>query len=158
MADASEAGADSHGQGPSAGIRGRLRVAHARYRAWVARGPDPAAIARVGLGLTILFAGVHKLVAPGAWAGYIVGWAEPLVVVSPETFMWLNGPPEVLVGALLLADRYTALAATVVAVSLAGTLAYLAAATLTAADFTTAIVRDIGLLGLAVSVLVTGAR
>ena len=141
-----------------AGARERLRAAHTRYRAWAARGPDPAAVARVGLGLTILLAGIHKLLAPGVWAGYIVGWAEPLVVVSPRAFMWLNGPPEVLVGALLLADRYTTLAATVVAVSLAGTLAYLGLAALTGVVFATAMVRDVGLLGLAVSVLVTSAR
>jgi hypothetical protein len=140
------------------GLRERLRAAHARYRAWVARGPDPATVARVGLGLTILLAGVHKLVAPGAWAGYVVAWAEPLVVVSPRTFMWLNGPPEVLVGGLLLADRWAALAATVVAVSLAGTLAYLGLAALSGTVFATAMVRDVGLLGLAVSVLVASAR
>jgi hypothetical protein len=142
----------------NSGLRERLRAAHARYRAWVARGPDPTTVARVGLGLTILLAGVHKLVAPGAWAGYVVTWAEPLVVVSPRTFMWLNGPPEVLVGGLLLADRWTALAATVVAVSLAGTLAYLGLAALSGTVFATAMVRDVGLLGLAVSVLVASAR
>lgn len=140
------------------GVRERLRAAHARYRAWVARGPEPATVARVGLGLTILLAGVHKLVAPGAWAGYVVGWAEPLVVVSPRTFMWLNGPPEVLVGGLLLANRWAMLAATVVAVSLAGTLAYLGLAALSGTVFATAMVRDVGLLGLAVSVLVASAR
>jgi hypothetical protein len=148
-----EAGAEG-----ATGLRGRLGAAHARYRAWVARGPDPTTVARVGLGLTILLAGAHKLVAPGAWAGYVVGWAEPLVVVSPRTFMWLNGPPEVLVGGLLLADRWTALAATVVAVSLAGTLAYLGLAALSGTVFATAIVRDVGLFGLAVSVLVASAR
>ncbi|WP_159902704.1 DoxX family membrane protein [Salinirussus salinus] len=151
-------GGESHSAAGSADLRERLRAAHARYRAWVARGPDPATVARVALGATILLAGLHKLVAPGAWAGYIVGWAEPLVVVSPRTFMWLNGPPEVLVGGLLLADRWAALAATVVAVSLAGTLVYLGLAALSGTVFATAMVRDVGLLGLAVSVLVASAR
>ena len=151
-------GGESHSEAGSAGLRERLGAAHARYRAWVARGPDPATVARVALGATILLAGLHKLVAPGAWAGYIVGWAEPLVVVSPRTFMWLNGPPEVLVGGLLLADRWAALAATVVAVSLAGTLAYLGLAALSGTVFATAMVRDVGLLGLAVSVLVASAQ
>lgn len=150
--------ADAAGTDSMDGGRERLRAARTRYRAWVARGPDPATVARVALGATILLAGAHKLVAPGAWAGYVVGWAEPLVVVSPETFMWLNGPPEVVVGGLLLADRYTALAATVVAVSLAGTLAYLGLAALTGTVFATAMVRDVGLFGLAVSVLVASAR
>jgi len=154
---AGEGGAPHSGAG-SADLRERLRAAHARYRAWVARGPDPATVARVALGATILLAGAHKLVSPGAWAGYVVDWAEPLVVVSPRTFMWLNGPPEVLVGGLLLVDRYATLAATVVAVSLAGTLAYLGLAAVSGTVFATAIVRDVGLFGLAVSVLVASAR
>ena len=149
---------ESRSGGRNAGLSERLRAARVRYRAWVARGPDPATVARVALGATILLAGLHKLVAPGVWAGYIVGWAEPLVVVSPRTFMWLNGPPEVLVGGLLLTDRWTALAATVVAVSLAGTLAYLGLAALSGTVFATAMVRDVGLFGLAVSVLVASAR
>ena len=145
-------------RGRTAGAVGRLGAARARYRDRVARGPDPATVARVALGATILLAGLHKLVAPGAWAGYVVGWAEPLVVVSPRTFMWLNGPPEVLVGGLLLVDRYTTLGASVVAASLAGTLTYLGLAALSGAVFATAMVRDVGLLGLAVSVLVASAR
>ncbi len=72
--------------------------------------------------------------------------------------MLLNGPPEVLVGAFLLLDRYTTLAATVVAVSLVATVAYLLVATLTGASFTTAIVRDVGLLGLSAAVVVAAAR
>ncbi len=155
---AGESGAEPDSRGRTAGVAGRLGAARARYRDRVARGPDPATVARVALGATILLAGLHKLVAPGAWAGYVVGWAEPLVVVSPRTFMWLNGPPEVLVGGLLLVDRYTTLGASVVAVSLAGTLAYLGLAALSGAVFATAIVRDVGLLGLAVSVLVASAR
>jgi hypothetical protein len=153
-----DGGGESRGGGGNPRLRERLRAAHARYRERVARGPEPATVARLGLGLTILLAGAHKVVAPGAWAGYVVGWAEPLVVVSPRTFMWLNGPPEVLVGGLLLADRWAALAATVVAVSLAGTLAYLGLAALSGTVFATAMVRDVGLLGLAVSVLVASAR
>ncbi len=155
---AEEGGTEADSRGRAAGAIGRLGAARARYRTRVARGPDPATVARVALGTTILLAGAHKLVAPGVWAGYIVGWAEPLVVVSPRTFMWFNGPPEVLVGGLLLADRYTTLGATVVAVSLAGTLAYLGLAALTGTVFATAVVRDVGLFGLAVSVLVTSAR
>ncbi len=146
--------------GSDSSVAGRVRDASDRYRVWVAGSavPDPDTLARLGLGLTILLAGVHKLLAPGVWAGYVVDWAQPLVVVSPRTFMLLNGPPEVLVGALLLVDRYTTLAATVVAVSLAATVTYLAAATVTGASFATAIVRDVGLLGLAASVLVAAAR
>jgi hypothetical protein len=132
----------------------RLRRAGRRA---LARLPDPAVLARVGLGAAIGLAGLHKLVAPGAWTAYVVDWLAPLLVVSPRTFMLLNGPPELLAGALLVADRYTALAAAVVAVSLAGTLVYLTLAALTAGGFVTVIVRDLGLLALALSVL-AGAR
>ena len=137
---------------------GRLSALARQGRALAERVPEPAALARVGLGATVLLAGAHKLVAPGAWAVYVVGWLEPFLVVSPRTFMLANGLPEVLVGGLLLADRLTAPAAAVVAVSLAGTVAYLGLAALTTGGFVDTLVRDVGLLGLALVVLVEAAR
>ena len=59
------------------------------------RAPPPAVVARVGLGAMILLAGVHKLLAPGAWALYLTDWLAPWLVVSPVTFMLVNGVLEV---------------------------------------------------------------
>jgi hypothetical protein len=33
-------------------------------------------VGRVGLGVVILLAGLHKVVAPGAWAVYAAPWFE----------------------------------------------------------------------------------
>ncbi|WP_433624275.1 DoxX family protein [Halomicrococcus sp. NG-SE-24] len=118
------------------------------------RAPDPTTVARVGLGLTILLAGVHKLFAPDAWAAYVVDWLAPWLVVSPDAFMLANGVLEVGFGLAILRDRYAAFAAAVVAISLTATVAYLAFAALTVdAPFVDVLVRDVGLTALAWAVL-----
>lgn len=122
------------------------------------RAPPPATIARLGLGATVLLAGAHKLLAPGAWAVYVVPWLEPFVLLSPVEFMLVNGWLELAFGLALLADRYTALAALVAAVSLTATVGYLLVVWLTAGLFGDVLVRDIGLAALAWAVLVDALR
>lgn len=120
-----------------------------RARALARRGPPPADLARIALGATILLAGGHKLVDPEAWAVYVVDPLVPWLVVSPATFMLINGVLEVGVGLAVLADRYTALAAGVVALSLTATVGYLAAVWTLSGRFGDVLVRDAGLAGLA---------
>ena len=117
------------------------------------------AVARVGLGLTLLLAGVHKLLAPDAWAVYVVDWLEPLILVSPVTFMLANGVLEVGFGGVLVADRYTTAAAAVAAVSLAATTAYLLVVGVTQdGRFLDVMVRDVGLTALATAVFLRSRR
>ena len=134
----------------------RSRIAWLRegMAAWAATAPEPATIARWGLGAMLVAAGLHKLVDPAAWTVYVVDWLAPWLVVSPTTFMLANGVLELAFGALLLADRYTAFAAFVAAVSLAATTAYLALASSETGAFGDIVARDIGLTGLALAVLV----
>lgn len=114
------------------------------------RVPPPSTLARAGLGATIALAGVHKLLAPGAWATYVTDWLAPWLVVSPVVFMLVNGVLEVSFGAAILADRWTALAAGVAAVSLSATAGYLAlVAVLADGLFVDVLVRDVGLAALA---------
>ncbi|MFC6736060.1 DoxX family protein, partial [Halolamina salina] len=54
-----------------------------------------ATVARLGLGLMLVLAGVHKLLAPAAWAVYVTDWLAPWLVVHPRLFMLANGPPEI---------------------------------------------------------------
>lgn len=123
------------------------------------RAPAPLWVARVGLGLMIFFAGVHKLLAPGVWAAYVTPWLAPWLVVSPVTFMLVNGVLEVGFGAAVVADRYTAVAAGVAAVSLSATSVYLAvAAVVEGGFFVDVLVRDVGLSALAWAVLVDALR
>jgi uncharacterized membrane protein YphA (DoxX/SURF4 family) len=122
------------------------------------RAPSTATLARIGLGLMVLLAGVHKLLDPGAWALYVVEWLAPLLVVTPVEFMLLNGWLEVAFGLALLVDRYTAVAAAVAAVSLTATCGYLAIVWATAGRFGDVLARDVGLAGLAWAVLVESLR
>jgi uncharacterized membrane protein YphA (DoxX/SURF4 family) len=124
----------------------------------LARAPDPAVIARLGLGAMVLLAGVHKLLDPGAWAVYVVPWLEPFILLSPVEFMLANGWLEVGFGLALLAGRYTAVAALVAAVSLTATIACLLVVWLTAGLFGDVLVRDVGLAALAWAVLVDALR
>ncbi|QPV62374.1 DoxX family membrane protein [Halosimplex litoreum] len=125
----------------------------------VDRTPAPLSVARVGLGAMVLLAGVHKLFAPGVWATYVTDWLAPWLVVSPVAFMLINGVLEVGFGAAIVADRATAVAAGVAAVSLSGTTAYLAvAAVVEGGFFVDVFVRDVGLSALAWAVLVDALR
>ncbi|AEN04526.1 hypothetical protein [Halolamina sp.] len=128
----------------------------ARLRKWL--GPavetvDTTVLAQWGLGVMLVLAGVHKLVAPAVWAAYVTEWLAPWLIVSPRLFMLLNGPPEILVGGLLLADRYVAPATAVAAVSLPATVAYLALVAITDGLFVDILIRDVGLTALAWVVL-----
>ncbi|WP_136600802.1 DoxX family membrane protein [Salinigranum halophilum] len=118
---------------------------------------DP--LARVGLGVVILLAGIHKLFAPEAWAIYLVPPFDRLVVLSPVQFMLLNGVLEPPFALALVFDRYTVFAAAFVTVSLSVTVCYLAvAAVLTEGAFVDVLIRDVGLAVLAASVTVRAAK
>lgn len=115
---------------------------------------DPDVLARVGLGVMLLLAGVHKLLDPASWVAYVVSWLAPLLVVTPVQFMLVNGVLEIGFGAVLVADRYTTAAAAVAAVSLAATTVYLLLVGLTQGGvFLDVMVRDVGLTALATAVL-----
>jgi uncharacterized membrane protein YphA (DoxX/SURF4 family) len=126
-------------------------------RRLAAHAPATDAVARVGLGAVILLAGVHKLVDPGAWTVYVTGWLAGLLPVSPTTFMLLNGVLEPPFAVALLAGRYTALAAAFVALSLAATVLYLGVVAVASGRFVDVLIRDLGLVALAVVVAVRSA-
>lgn len=125
-------------------------------RAFAARLPPAATIARWGLGAMLVLAGLHKVVDPAAWTDYVVGWLEPFVV-SPLWFVLVNAAFEVAIGLALLADRCTPEAALVTAVSLAGTAAYLGVVWVTTGRFGPSMVRDFGLAWLGLAVFASAA-
>jgi uncharacterized membrane protein YphA (DoxX/SURF4 family) len=136
----------------------RAETLYRRVGEVASRAPSIATIARLSLGLMVLAAGVHKLLDPGAWAVYVVDWLAPWLVVSPILFMLLNGYLEVGFGLLLLADRYTAFASLVAAVSLTVTVGYLALVFATQGAFGDVLARDVGLAGLGWVVFVDSMR
>lgn len=122
------------------------------------RAPPTATLARLGLGLMVLLAGVHKLLDPAAWTLYVVDWLAPWLVLSPTDFMLLNGWLELVFGLALLVDRYTAAAAAVAAVSLTATCGYLSLVWVLSGRFGDVLARDVGLAGLAWAVLLEALR
>lgn len=129
-----------------------------RLRAAGRRAPDPDSVARAGLGAAILLAGVHKLLDPAAWTVYVADWLVPWLVVSPTAFMIANGWLEVAFGLAILLDRYTPVAAGVVAVSLTATVAYLGIVWALSGQFGDVLARDVGLAALAWAVAIEAAR
>jgi uncharacterized membrane protein YphA (DoxX/SURF4 family) len=117
---------------------------------------DP--LARIGLGVVILLAGVHKLLNPAAWAVYIVPPFDRLLLLSPVDFMFLNGLLEPPFALALILDRWTTFAAAFVTASLVATVLYLAVvAALTDGAFVDVLIRDIGLAALAAHVTIRAA-
>jgi len=118
-------------------------------------------VLRAGLGATILLAGAHKLVAPGAWHAYLAPafaalWPTGLLPLDPAFVAF--GVSEVVVGALLLVDRYSSLMAAVVAVSMLGVDVNLAVAMVQGEPVADVLVRDLGLTLWAAGVMLLEAR
>lgn len=134
-----------------------LETSLARLDAVVAHGPAAGPVLRVGLGIVIMLAGIHKIVAPGAWAPYLAPvFAEPLPV-SVDAFMVFLGLTEPPFAAMLLFDRGTTLAALVVAVSIAATVVGLAILWIQTGTGMDVLIRDLAILALATGVAVRSA-
>lgn len=116
--------------------------------------PRPDRLARVGLGLMLILAGAHKFLAPTAWTRYLIDPIVPFILVTPVTFMLVNGLLELGFGIALLIDRIAKIAAGVAAVSLTATVVYLGGvAVLQGGQFMDLMIRDVGLAALAWTVL-----
>lgn len=112
---------------------------------------------RLGIGLVILFSGIHKLANPTVWASYIAPIFADLmnqIGLTGTLFMKVNGVFEILLGAALTLDRYTTAAAGLVTLSMAGIILNLA---LGGAGYLDIIIRDIGLFMLALGVTLQSA-
>lgn len=139
-----------------------VRSALDRSDAWLGRYADHAGLVlRLALGVTILLAGAHKLVAPGAWHVYLAPafeqfWPTSLIPLDP-TFV-LFGVSEVLFGVLILADWHTPTVAAITGLSLLGVVINLAVAVAQGLPYADVLVRDVGLTLLAFGVALEPAR
>jgi uncharacterized membrane protein YphA (DoxX/SURF4 family) len=93
---------------------------------------------RVGLAITFLWVGVLILKNPEAWGGFLEPWAAGLLPVPLAQAMVGTAILDIVIGALLLVDIFTWLAALVGALHLI--------IVLTVSGITDITVRDIGLL------------
>lgn len=107
----------------------------------------PFHILRIGLAITFLWIGVLIIKQPEAWAGYLQPWAVALLPVPITQAMIGTAIFDLVIGALLLIDVLTPVAAA------AGALHLLIV--LTTSGITDITARDIGLLAAAVAVMLT---
>lgn len=114
-------------------------------------------VLRAGLGVVILAAGLHKFVAPGAWAVYMAPLFAQRWPVGLDLTMVVFGATELPVGLALIADRWTTVAAAIVAVSMLGTVGNLAIAWVQTGQFGDTLIRDFGLFVLATGVTLWSA-
>ena len=93
---------------------------------------------RVGLAITFLWIGILIFKNPEAWSGYLQPWAIELMPIPLPQAMIGTAILDIIIGALLLIDVFTWLAALVGAIHLIIVLAV--------SGITDITVRDIGLL------------
>ncbi|MFB6130715.1 MAG: DoxX family membrane protein [Salinigranum sp.] len=118
---------------------------------------DALPVLRLGFGSVMLLAGADKLVAPADWTAYLAAPFAALWPLPVAPSMIANGVVEVAFGLAILADRYTALAAAVVAVSMIGVLVDLAVAAALSGRFVDILIRDLGITALAAGVALLAA-
>ena len=104
---------------------------------------------RLGLGGVFLWFGVDKFISPLNWIGWIPGWLSPLLPMSQYTFIYTLGVIEVITGVLVLVGYYTRIAAVVAGLQLLGIIISF--------GFNDIMIRDMGLLFLAASIVLLGA-
>ena len=106
-------------------------------------------ILRVTLGITFIWVSVMIFQEPVLWSGFIDPWVENLIPIELETMMKITAGLDLLIGLLLIADKWTWI------VSLIASLHLLTI--LIGSSIDTITVRDIGLLGAAVALTLLSA-
>ena len=103
---------------------------------------------RLGLGGVLIWFGVDALLNPGVWSALVPKWILSISHLSADTFMYLNGLIEIILGLLLLIGLWTRLIASLTALLLLGIIFNLGYGDLA--------VRDVGLLLGAISLICSG--
>lgn len=118
-------------------------------------------VLRAGVGLLLLLAGAHKLVAPDVWSAYYAPLfldLDPTGIAGSAAAMQAGGVGEVLFGLLILADRYTSIVSALAALSLAAVVLNLAVLALQTGQAVDVLIRDVGLTLAAAALAVLSAR
>ncbi len=103
-------------------------------------------ILRVGIAITFLWVGVLILKDPVGWSGYIQPWAQSLLPGSIVDIMIGTAIFDIAVGALLLVDMFTWIAAAAAVFHLT--------TVLIVSGINQVTIRDVGLLAASLSLLV----
>lgn len=67
----------------------------------------PAAVLRFGLGLVLIYAGIHMFFDPLSWLGFVPAWLAGLI--NAKTFLYIHAVAEFFLGLFLLFDWLTSL-------------------------------------------------
>jgi uncharacterized membrane protein YphA (DoxX/SURF4 family) len=106
-------------------------------------------VLRAGLGAVFVWYGIDKTIHPEIWGGWVPAMVKSVLPVSVALFLKAQGVAEITAGVLLLLGKFTRLAALTTALFLASILIFIGPNDVT--------VRDIGLLGAALSLFLTGS-
>lgn len=60
----------------------------------------PDLLLRLGLGLTLLYAGINSILNPDSWIGFVPDWTEK--IISKEIFLTTHGIFEILLATTLI--------------------------------------------------------
>lgn len=104
---------------------------------------------RLGLGGVFFLFGIDKFFHPKLWSAYMPPWFSGILPVEMFTFIYLLGVFEIIVGLMVLVGFCTKIAAVISAAFLLGIIASL--------GFNDIMIRDAGLLFLALGIAVLGA-
>lgn len=107
-------------------------------------------ILRLSLGITFFWIGIMILKDPVSWTGFIKPWVRNLIPIPPEKIMFNTAILDIVIGIFLILNIHSL--ATWLA-ALFGSLHLVAVLLATGIDEVT--VRDIGLLGGTISLLIT---
>ncbi len=106
-------------------------------------------VLRVTLGITFIWVSVMIFQEPVFWSGFIDPWAASLIPIDLETMMKITAGLDLLIGLLLIADKWTWI------VSLIASLHLLTI--LIGSGIDTITVRDIGLFGATAALMFVAA-
>ena len=103
--------------------------------------PNYMIVLRLGLGLVFTWFGLDKLINPSNWLGYITPKVAQFIFINLNSFIFILGIIEIMLGILLIIGLYTRIVALIMAIHL--TLVIISI------GFNDVAVRDIGLLSIA---------
>ena len=104
---------------------------------------------RIALGVFFLWFGIDKVLTPSNWLGWIPDSIFPVLPFEVAKFILLEGIIEIIVGVLLTIGLFTRVAAAVSSLQMMLIIIFI--------GFNEATIRDIGLLGGTISLLITGS-
>ncbi|KKT92374.1 MAG: hypothetical protein UW92_C0002G0018 [Candidatus Jorgensenbacteria bacterium GW2011_GWA2_45_13] len=95
---------------------------------------SPVTLLRLGLGFVFLYAGLHALVDPESWIGFVPQWVS--VIIPATTFLIAHSIFELILGAVLLIGKWwLSPAAVVAAIDLAAIILFYGVDDVTFRDF-----------------------